>query len=201
MNYYKSIVDRNGYVHSCDNVIVEYLVKNFNTDSIVEEFHKIKELINPEVYWEKLHVSSCSKFSFYENVVHINSIHILFGKYREYDRLLRKWIILPMIRIEVNPNKHYDTPEFKAIFEFIKEWCCSMDIRKIDYAIDLPYTIDKVCIYNSRKEPGLYKGTVYRGARGKNGFCRIYNKAKEQRLDYPLTRVEHTMEVDKPRSL
>lgn len=56
MNYYKSIVDCNGYAHYCDNVIVKYLVKNFNIDGIVKEFYKIKELINPEVYWGKLYL-------------------------------------------------------------------------------------------------------------------------------------------------
>ena len=42
------------------------------------------------------------------------------------------------------------------------------------------------------KKKGLYKGTKYRGQRNKNGYCKIYDKGKEQKTDDIITRVEHT---------
>jgi len=152
--------------------------------------------------WEKLNCPACSKYSWYQNIVHIGAIHLSFGKMQKYDKINRMWDIFPMFRIEVNPNKHFEEKVFQDILTWIKKNCTSGILRKYDYAIDIPYHINTVRVFNSRKEPGLYKGTIYRGQRSQHGFLKIYDKAKEQdKSETPLTRIEHTLDAGKTLSL
>lgn len=65
-----------------------------------------------------------------------------------------------------------------------------------------PNHINTVRVFNLRKEPGFYKGTIYLGQRSQHGFLKIYDKAKEQDIqEIPLTRIEHTLDADKTLSL
>ncbi len=148
-----------------------------------------------------MNCSASSKYSWYQNTVHLESIHISFGKYSEFDKIKRSWTVLPVLRLEVNPNKHYLEPVFQDVLLWIRKNCTDGSLTKYDYAIDIPYKLEMVRIYSSRKEPGLYKGTIYRGQRSKHGFLKIYDKSKEQGLDVPLTRIEHTLDARKPASL
>lgn len=201
IEYYFSITDKNNFIHSIDNVVYLYYIKNYNMEKVAKELIEIRE--NHVCYgWEKLNCSACSKYSWYQNVVHIGSIHISFGKMQSFDKINRMWNILPMLRIEVNPNKHYTEPVFKDVLAWIKINCTSGYLKKYDYAIDVPYSIKDVIVYDSRKEAGLYKGTIYRGQRSQHGFMKIYDKAKEQNdIEKPLTRIEHTLEYQSPLSL
>ncbi len=109
-----------------------------------------------------------------------------------------------MLRLEVNPNKHHDKAVFQDVMNWLRKNCTSGILKKYDYAIDVPYSINNIHIYGSQKEPGLYKGTIYRGQRQQHGFTKIYDKKKEQNLedtDEPLTRIEHTLVPGKPLSL
>lgn len=193
MNYYNPQTDKYGYIHSIDNVIYRYYVKSFNSKRIAEDLIEIRKSCGCDG-WEKLNCPACSKFSWYQNIVHIGSIHICFGKMQSFDKVDRSWTVLPRLRLEVNPNKHYHTKEFISVMKWIRQNCTSGELVKYDYAIDIPYPMASVKVYNSRKEAGLYKGTIYRGQRSKHGFMRIYNKALEQNISgTDLTRVEHTI--------
>lgn len=123
---------------------------------------------------------------------------------QSFDKVARTWDILPLLRLEINPNKHYDKPVFQDVMGWIRKNCTSGVLKKYDYAIDVPHSIKNIHIYNSKKEPGLYKGTIYRGQRQQHGYMKIYDKKKEQDsddTDTPLTRIEHTLLPDKPLSL
>lgn len=194
------ITDSSGYIHSIDNVVYTYYITRYNLQKVAKELVEIRTEHNASG-WEKLNCSSCSKYSFYQNVIHIDSIHISFGKYHEYDRKLKQWIILPMLRLEVNPAKHADKAIFKSIMKWIRENCTEGTLRKFDYAIDIPFPINSVRVLGSRKEAGLYKGTIYRGQRSQHGFMKIYDKGKEQSENITLTRIEHTLDAGKPLSL
>lgn len=199
MQYYKPITDRNGYVHSIDNVIIIFYLKRYNFENVANELVAIREFYQAEG-WEKLNCPACSKFSWFQNIIHMDAIHICYGKYQRFDKINREWDFLPMLRLEVNPNKHFDKPIFRDILYWLNENCTDGILQRYDYAIDIPYDISKVKVYGSRKEAGLYKGTIYRGQRSHHGFTKIYDKAKEQKLDVPLTRVEYVLEADKPPS-
>lgn len=197
IQYFNPITDKSGFIHSIDNVVFVYYIKNFNMKHIANDLISIRENCNCDG-WEKLNCSACSKYSWYQNVIHIGSIHISFGKMQSFDKVSRSWTILPLLRLEVNPNKHFNTKEFIEIMKWIRQNCTSGTLTKYDYAIDIPYNINSVKVYNSRKEAGLYKGTIYRGQRSQHGFLKIYDKAKEQKeLSEPLTRIEHTLYTDK----
>lgn len=202
MKYYYSITDDFGYTHSIDNVVYVYYIKNYNMKTVADELIAIRNQ-NSCNGWEKLNCSACSKYSWYQNVVHYEkAIHISFGKMQSFDSLNRKWDILPLLRLEVNPAKHHDKKIFQDVMEWIRRNCTSGILKKYDYAIDVPYKIDVVKVYNSHKEAGLYKGTIYRGQRSQHGFMKIYDKATEQNdSDVPLTRIEHTLDPTKPISL
>jgi len=200
IKYFHSITDKNGYVHSIDNVIAVYYIRSYNMQKVAEELIDIRIKHNVPG-WEKLNVSSCSKYSWYQNVIHIDTIHISFGKYHEYSKIDKTWIVLPLLRLEVNPSKHADKDVFRAVMNWISQNTCNGILKRYDYAVDTPHPIKNVHVLGSRKEPGLYKGTIYRGQRQQHGFLKIYDKGKEQGEDIVLTRIEHTLEANKPLSL
>ena len=200
VKYYKEIRDKNGFIYSIDNTVVDYFIKGENLERITKELVDIRKKYDPNG-WERLNIGACSKYSFFQNVVHIGAIHISYGKYTSFDKVSRTWIMLPMLRLEVNVNKHYEEQAFKEILSWVHKNCTDGILKKYDLAIDIPYSIDRVQILDSRKEPGLHKGTIYRGQRSHHGFCKVYDKAREQKIDGQLTRIEHTLEPRKPLSL
>ena len=199
MKYYSSIKDNNGFIHSIDNVVFEFYIKSYNMDRVAKELIEIREN-NGCDGWEKINCPACSKYSWYQNIVHIGAIHISFGKMQLFDKISRSWVILPKLRIEVNPNKHHDEKVFSDILNWIRQNCTDGVLKKYDYAIDVPFEIQNIIILNSRKEKGLYKGTIYRGQRSKHGFLKIYDKAKESGSEDTLTRIEYTFEHKKELS-
>lgn len=201
MDYMFFETDSNGYIHSIDNFIATYYVEGTGSkciDKILEDIHKLKEKYPDVNFWEKLNINPCRKYSFYQHAVHLDDgIYILLGHYKDYDSDKKEMWVFPMIRLELNPNKHGKKPIFLEFMGIVNSCCYGCSLNRYDYAIDIPLPPDKVKVFNSNKEKGLYKGTRYFGQRNKNGFCRIYDKAKEQYLDKPLTRVEHVISLTK----
>lgn len=201
MEYYFSLKDSYGYVHSVDNLVLTYYVENIGTkciDKLISDIQKLKEKYNDVDYWEKLNLNPSRKYSFYQHAIHLDmGIYILLGHYTDFDKETKQATIFPMIKLEINPNKHGYKPIFKDLLTLINSCCYDCTLNRYDYAIDIPLTTDKVQVFGTNKEKGLYKGTRYYGQRNKNGFCRIYDKQKEQGLDTPLTRVEHVISTTK----
>ena len=189
--YYYSLKDSAGFVHSIDNVVLNYYI----TCSLSFALKKIHESgAVRKAYWEKLDCSSCPKWSFYQNHIHYDDgIYLKIGHFTDYDFKKKTFRLLPMMCLEINPNKHTGKDSFQEILDFIKEYCTSGDLIRYDYAIDIPFTPDKIKVFKTRKETGHYKNTRFFGQRNKHGYCRIYDKAKESGLDEPLTRVEHVL--------
>lgn len=199
MEYFFSVKDSNGYIHTIDNVVLTYSIKRLGTkcfNELLEEFHKLKEKYPNTNYWERLNINPCSKYSFFQNAVHLDDgIYILLGHYSDYDKEKSEYYVFPLLRLEINPNKHADKPIFQDVMTLLNEYCCDFYLNRYDYAIDIPVVPEDVQVFGSNKEKGLYKGTRYYGQRNRNGFCRIYDKQKEQHLDTPLTRVEHVISL------
>ena len=201
MNYFFFVKDSNGYVHSIDNLFMTYSVKRLGTkclDALLEEFQKLKEKYPDVNYWERLNLNPCRKYSFFQHAVHLDDgIYILLGHYSDFDKEKYEHLAFPLVRLEINPNKHANKPIFHDVMKVLNEYCYDFYMNRYDYAIDIPVAPDDVQVFGSNKEKGLYKGTRYYGQRNKNGFCRIYDKHKEQNLDTPLTRVEHVFSLTK----
>lgn len=187
--YYYSQKDTVGFSHSIDNVVIDYYLY-CSIPVALEKLHAMGS--ERKTYWEKLNCSGCPKWSFYQNHIHYDDgIYLKIGHYTDYDAGKKIYRLLPMLSLEVNPNKHFEKPSFKEILGFVKEFCTSGVLIRYDYAIDIPQNPDSVQIFKSRKQYGLFKGTRYYGVRNNHGYCRIYDKAKEMELTTPLTRIEH----------
>ncbi len=201
VNYFLHEKDENGYVHSIDNLVIVYdinpVYQSDYLDIMLDSIHNLKEEYKNDIsYWERLNVNACSKYSWYCNHVHLDDgIYLSIGHYREGLKEKHTYVVFPLLKLEINPNKHYDKPVFKDLQKIINRFCISGMLKKYDYAIDIPCKLDYVQIFNTRKEPGLHKGTRYYGQRSRDGYVKIYDKTKESNLDYFLTRVEHTFDM------
>lgn len=191
MDYFFSIKDKYNYIHSIDNCIMSFYL-TINIKNAIK-FIQLNGS-SRDTYWERLDCSRCSRYSYYQNHIHYDDgIYIKIGHYDVYLEDKKKYEVLPIIQFEINPNKHYQKDSFKEILNFIELYCKDGNLDKYDYAIDMPIPISAIKLFDSRKEKGLYKGTVYRGQRNKNGYLKIYDKAKENKdNDSVLTRIEHT---------
>lgn len=197
--YYFSVSDNQGYTHSIDNVVIDYYM-TCSVPFAVQHLHDLGS--TRKGYWEKLDCSGCPKWSFYQNHLHYDDgIYLKIGHWSDYDHSKKLFRLLPMLCLEVNPNKHHDKDSFREVLDFIRNNCTSGTLIRYDYAIDIPKKPDDVQVFKTRKQYGLYKGTRYFGVRNNHGYCRIYDKAKELGLDTPLTRVEHVCSVGKKLSL
>lgn len=113
--------------------------------------------------------------------------------------------LLDRVRLDFNPNKVGDDPNFQIIREFLvrnsRANLCR--ISRFDLAIDIPVTREKCFLVKDRR---LYierrhgeEFTQYLGSKSsKVGRVKLYNKALEAKLDYPLTRLELTLSPDTP---
>lgn len=201
VNYFLQEKDENGFVHSIDNLVIVYdinpIYQNDYLDIMLDSLHNLRDACKHDInYWERLNVNACSKYSWYCNHVHMDDgIYLSIGHYREGIKEKHSYVVFPLLKLEINPNKHYDKPVFKDLQKIINRFCISGMLKKYDYAIDIPCKISDIKVFNTRKEPGLHKGTRYYGQRSRDGFVKIYDKTKESKLDYSLTRVEHTFDM------
>ena len=200
MEYFFKKIDSNGFIHSIDNVVLTYYVESIglkSIDTLIGCIHLLRDKYKDSVnYYEKLNVTACSKYSFYQNIIHLDDgIFLMIGHYGDYDKEKKEMYIFPLMQLEINPNKHFGKEIFNDLMDIINDSCYDCSLKRYDYAIDVPYNTDDVIVFNSRKEKGLYKGTRYFGQRNRNGYCRIYDKAKEQGLDTPLSLRQSTSNI------
>ena len=197
MQYYIFGQDLNGFTYSIDNIILEYIIK-YKTDVITYLQSLNKKYQLQDEYWERLNVPYCSKYQYYNNHIHLcDGIYIMVGKYDTISDVSNLHDIFPMLKLEINPNKHANKPIFKELLNFLLLNTGDCSLKKYDLCIDIPKKLQDVQIFGSRKEKGLYKGTRYYGQRNKDGYTKIYDKGKEQGLEADLTRVEFTLCYEK----
>lgn len=190
--YSNEVIDLHGYIHSIDNIVIDYfLVCSYKTVT-----DRLMDVLRPHGFDEeghcKLEVLPSYRYEYYRNLVWYEGFTFSLGKYTNYDRLTKTWTELDIMRFKVNPNKHEGTPIMDDVVKFLTEYCKDGYLVRYDYAVDIRCPLSDVIVLGSRKEKGLYKGTRYLGQRHKHGYCKIYDKQKEQCLDHELTRIEYT---------
>lgn len=204
MQYYNSITDDKGYVHSIDMIYVEYFSYS-NPQYIIEIVQGIHAKYPELKYQEHLGRSPHSKYDYYLDGIAVGGVYVSAGKYANYDKVSKKFDTLPMFELRVNPNKYFNEVWFQELLKELLKNASSGVLRKYDYAVDIPKDIKSVKVFDSRKELGLYKGTYYYGQTGRHGYLKIYDKQKDlkrQKVDIDvLTRVEHTVYGNKKPSL
>lgn len=103
--------------------------------------------------------------------------------------------------VEFNPNKCLTDVFF---YNFINQlfWkFIHCDLVRFDLAIDIPILKPFTCFFpqNGKTYSTVSRGKVlteYLGRRNSVGFCKLYDKMVESNLDYPLTRLEITSDLD-----
>lgn len=198
MRYFYSVTDPDGFIHSIDNCVLQYTLYSSNYIDYLIKFIKdlvIKYDLSSE-YWERLSCKACTHWQWFSNHIHLcNGIYLSVGKYNAVNSTDSK-MICPVVRLEINLNKHSDKPCYQDLNKWLIDNSGEILLIKYDYAIDISVVPSSIQVFGSNKERGLYKGTRYYGQRNKNGYCKIYDKQKEQQLDSPLTRIEHTITPD-----
>lgn len=104
-------------------------------------------------------------------------------------------------RLEFNPNKIGNHPVFSRILGYLhtRTSVSKRRIARFDLAIDIPvdrtycFLVKDRRLYIERRHGREY--TQYLGAKSSSvGRVKLYNKAIESSLDYPLTRLELTLD-------
>lgn len=114
--------------------------------------------------------------------------------------------------IEFNPNKCYQISYFKTFLNDLVNLCYEFKLIRYDVALDIPLSRNKIkMVKNSRcnyeyiysEDHNITDGqilnrsiTEYQGRRNKNKFCKLYDKTRESKLNYDLTRIEFTFDRD-----
>lgn len=115
--------------------------------------------------------------------------------------LIGKGVLEDRYRLDFNPNKVAKDLNFQIIREFlVRNSRTSMRrITRFDLAIDIPversqcFLVKDRRLYIERKHGQEY--TQYLGAKSSTvGRVKLYNKTAEAKLDYPLTRLELTLD-------
>lgn len=200
ISYAQSLKDSLGCVHSIDNLVFEFVVKDYNVSSV---FDSLSEIFADTVHgWEKekscaKNRPACSKYCWFRSAIWGGGVDIQYGHYRNFDKVTREWVEFPLLRVKFNPNKYWGSPLLKHLIAFFDENCDNGCLIKFDYAIDVPARSCDIQVH-SRKEPGLYKGTRYYGQRNKHGRLKVYDKRVESDLPDDVTRVEWTFCFGKP---
>lgn len=195
MEYFYSLTDTQGYIHSIDMLYVEWFARcNLKTLlDMVRTLHEEYPLIRYEEYLER---PRSSKYDFYLDGIVFGTVFLNMGKYTNYDKVSKTFDIFSLFQLRFNPNKVMKEDYFLALIKCLMKHGSSGYIRKYDYAIDIPVMPKYVKVFSSRKEMGLYKGTRYYGQSGRHNYTKIYDKAEElkkQNIDIKeLTRVEYT---------
>lgn len=203
MEYFVSHVDEHGFTHSIDNLVLAYDFESIGYSTVkkmIPDIQGLKEKHPGIDYYEKLDLNACRKYSFCKDYIHLDTgITLFFGAQIEkgFKDFSDPVIVLPLVKLEINPNKHAGKPVLDDLLKILQRITYEVRIIRIDYAIDIPLVPDDVQVFQTNKEIGLKKGTRYYGQRNKNGFTRIYDKAAEQGLDTPLTRVETVISYTK----
>lgn len=192
MRYYESIADSNtSYIYSCDMVRFSIEIRKDCAEKMSQRFSAETRLdvnvypvdLRPFKYRHMLTVAVG------ESSV---SLAVGFNGYGGADERFRGYV-------EFNPNKCF--PDWKDEFLDVCSWCCKVEPVRIDLAIDVP--VDRTGC-SLVKDGRLYEYqqksaddfTEYLGRRNTPGRVKLYNKTKEQKLSYPLTRLEITTECD-----
>lgn len=98
--------------------------------------------------------------------------------------------------LEFNPNKLGDSPSFLRFLDWLRPFVSHCLVSRFDLAVDVP--AERNSLRLAKHGRSLYSCTVsdslteYLGRRSSAGFVKVYDKAVESSLPFPLSRIELT---------
>ena len=102
-------------------------------------------------------------------------------------------------KLEFNPNKCVVSPAFPFVISLLRQYSVEWNLKDWDLAIDYPVLRENCFMIKDRRKYSLVENsgsdkTEYLGNRHQNGYTKLYNKQLESFLNYPLTRLELTLQ-------
>lgn len=212
LRYFNSFKDDYGFIHSIDKCSITFILKEQKVDAfdgIICEFCSLcdKYSIVPDI---KKDLPPRSSLSWCKHLFKFRYGFVAFiGYYQMKDKNKKDWSTVYTVRLEFNPNKQLIDYDYNKDSDFSVSFICgaaivldvckylnnissSCQIKRVDYAIDLPLNLYDVIVPCSQKSHSFFKNTNYYGVSGSHGRLKIYDKQKESNLDNILTRVEYT---------
>lgn len=171
-------------MYSIDKVkIIIYGVK---IDIVNLILNKLSKVIDRDlIYYESKAVSKCYHNFMYSGI-YLGIDNNWNKKFEtKYKNVVMEW----------NPNK-ICLDKFPINVSILFEDLKKIEVMVFDVAYDIEVPISNLIVlkqHELQRMNILSHSTVetyYIGRFNDNGFCRIYDKAKESKLDYPLTRIE-----------
>lgn len=193
IHYHNAIIENNLTI-SIDNIVLDIWVANPATRDIIENrlFSMGKKDVGLNT-WEGNKPGTFRK-QYLLKLENGTSFWIGHG-------LIGTSIMSERYRLEFNPNKVGSNPYFRVIHELLVSACRTSlsRISRFDLSIDIPVERTKCFLVKDRR---LYierrhgvEYTQYLGAKSSTvGRVKLYNKSAEAKLDYPLTRLELTLD-------
>ena len=197
IHYYKAFT-ADDYTLSIDSVIIDFWITNSDSREILEA--RINSLVGngiqvvswkstkPGTFQEQYLIKLSSEKSFWLG-----------------HGLIATGIASERWRLEFNPNKVADHEIFKTVHGLLLKFCRQplTRIARFDLAIDIPvdrsmcFLVKDRRLYIERRHGTEF--TQYLGSKSSSvGRVKLYNKAAESKLDYPLTRLELTLDPRTP---
>lgn len=198
MLYYHNTLVENNLVISIDNIVLDVWISNPDVRDMLED----KILCMPRGDVELIAWEGCKPGAFRQQWLFKlkdgTSFWLGHG-------LIGKCIMVERYRLEYNPNKVAKN----SIFQFIHGLLINnarkplSRIARFDLAVDIPvdrskcFLVKDKRLYIERRHGVEY--TQYLGAKSSAvGRVKLYNKTAEAKLDYPLTRLELTLDAATP---
>ena len=195
VQYYNEEKDEQGFIYSIDKIRISGLISGNSWNSLVDEFdfdggYRDMRIIGPNAKWGGFEYIMLLQYDVNVSASVGSHLNIEGGR----DVTDRGFI-------EFNPNKVLNYPQFQSDFEIIKAHMRFAKIERYDLAIDMPFIRNKIAmikdnrIYECIRKSAL-DFTETLGKRNRVGRVKLYNKQIESDLDYPLTRLEITGDID-----
>lgn len=184
---------------SIDNIVLDLWISNQDAKEVIDA--TINSLAGNDgveiISWEG---NKCGSF-------HNQYLFKLAGKQSFWlgHGLIASSISVDRYRLEFNPNKVSDNEIFKIMHRLLIRYCRKpiSHIARFDLAIDIPvdrtrcFLVKDRRLYIERRHGVEY--TQYLGSRSASvGRVKLYNKTAEAELNYPLTRLELTLDPGTP---
>lgn len=213
MRYYCSFVDKSDYCYSVDKLVLH---GSFLYDCWDEFSARLRLLMIRFTCYEELPFSvSLFRDTYYHSfkkLTYSNNFKFelcqgsdtfsfwLGTHFQSYDKTLDTW------KLELNPNKCMPCDFVSELFSLLRFYSKFVEVGEYDIAIDFPFPRDSLyLVKDKRKYQSIFNSAVdkteYLGSRHEHGFCKLYNKQKESKLDFPLTRFEITSTLLKASSV
>ena len=207
MRYFISFPDSRNFVYSIDKLVIhgKFLYNSFYDFQRRLNTLMLKYVVSPDelpfdicflrdTYWEsRKSLTYINNFKF--DLIYNGDVTTFWlgTHFKSYDNTLLTW------KLELNPNKcmpcNFVSDLFFLLLDLSKN--DSVSVGEYDIAVDMPISRDDLyLVKDQRKYQSVVNSAIdkteYLGCRHTMGFCKLYNKQLESKLDSVMSRFEMT---------